>query len=113
MAIIPCETCGKEFGSNFSLARHIQTVHEGLRNFVCNICGEGFARKSQLENHVRRNHENIEFPCNICQETFATVENRTRHVRSVHQGQRNVKCVSCDKSFRHLSDLKRYITLQI
>ena len=109
MAIIPCETCGQNFGTNFALQRHIQAVHLGQRNFTCDTCGEGFVRQDQFRNHVRRNHENIQIQCQICAQTFATVENRNRHLRMVHGGQRNYKCVSCDMSFGQMSDLKRYI----
>ena len=109
MAVIPCETCGQNFGSNFALQRHIQAVHLGQRNFTCVTCGEGFVRQDQFRNHVRRNHENVQIQCQICSQTFATVENRNRHLRTVHGGQRNYKCVSCDMSFGQMSDLKRYI----
>ena len=107
MARIPCHVCGNTFGSNFALNRHNQTIHENQRNFRCDTCDEFFARPVHLENHVRRHHQNIEISCNFCQETFANVENRNRHVQSVHDGRNNFKCVSCDKNFRHLSDLKR------
>lgn len=107
MARIPCHICGNAFGSNFALNRHIQTVHEHQRNFRCDTCGEFFARQAHLETHIRRHHENVEFRCNICQELFANVQNRNRHVQTVHDGQKKFKCISCDKNFRNLSDLKR------
>ena len=107
MAVIPCSTCRKTFGSNFALNRHVQAIHEGLRNFVCNTCGEGFTRRDQLTNHFRRNHENVQIQCQFCAQTFATNGNRTRHIQLVHQAQRNFKCVSCDMSFGQISDLKR------
>ena len=107
MARIPYETCGQTFGSNFALQRHNQAVHLGHRNFTCQNCGEAFSQRTQLQNHIRRHHENVQIQCQICQETFANVQNQDRHVQSVHNGQTKFKCVSCDKNFRHLSDLKR------
>ena len=52
-------------------------------------------------------HENVVIRCDICQNTFATGENLRRHIQTVHEGGRKYKCVSCDKTFRQLSDLYR------
>ena len=42
-----------------NLSRHINTVHNRIKNFECDECGHAFAQKFDLGTHMRAKH-------NIC-----------------------------------------------
>ena len=46
-----CGRCGKEFSHNHHLKTHIETVHEGLKRFVCQKCNKKFASPNALKYH--------------------------------------------------------------
>ncbi|KAF9978410.1 hypothetical protein BGZ73_002589 [Actinomortierella ambigua] len=50
----PCPTCGKSFTRMHDVQRHISTVHEGSRNFVCAGCRRAFARRNGLNRHQQQ-----------------------------------------------------------
>ncbi|KAG0234537.1 hypothetical protein BGW42_006422 [Actinomortierella wolfii] len=50
----PCPTCGKSFTRMHDVQRHISTVHEGSRNFVCAGCKRAFARRNGLNRHQQQ-----------------------------------------------------------
>ena len=45
--------CGKTFCSNFSLVRHLRTIHEGQRAHACPQCGKSFTQKQHLKEHMK------------------------------------------------------------
>ena len=47
-----CETCGKNFTSNFNKKSHIKTVHEQIKEFKCEICGKAFGFLSNKKAHL-------------------------------------------------------------
>ena len=49
--------CGKSFCSNFSLVRHLRTIHEGQRAFTCPHCPKSFTQKQHMKEHLKT-HEN-------------------------------------------------------
>ena len=62
-----CEICGKSLSSRASLARHINTIHEGKKPFTCDICGKCFTTETQLAQHIGAIHEGKKpFKCDIC-----------------------------------------------
>lgn len=44
-----CNICGNIFSDTKSLKKHIQSVHNKFKPYVCNICGHKTARKAMLE----------------------------------------------------------------
>ena len=51
-----CDLCGKGF-SRFSLKKHIEAVHGGLKNFQCNYCEKSFSQLGNLKRHIQSIHE--------------------------------------------------------
>ena len=47
--------CGKAYAEPHALKIHIQTVHEGRRDFPCEFCGKAFITKQHLKVHIRNN----------------------------------------------------------
>ncbi|EMC96379.1 hypothetical protein BAUCODRAFT_33706 [Baudoinia panamericana UAMH 10762] len=50
-----CHVCGKGFGANKSLRRHMRSQHEGLR-YRCSGCGKAFGRRDIRNRHAKEKH---------------------------------------------------------
>ena len=60
---------------------HINSVHEGVKNYKCDLCDKVYSRPTDIK----------------------------RHIIGVHEGQKNYKCDICGKAFKQSSHLKRHI----
>ena len=54
---VNCDSCGKFFGSNQNLKRHVNAIHEKLQPFKCDTCGLQFSLKANLSRHIRNIHK--------------------------------------------------------
>ena len=54
-----CKTCGKVFGENDDLRKHIRSVHEGIKNHVCETCGKAFSENRNLKKHILSVHDGV------------------------------------------------------
>lgn len=43
-----CEICERKFVNGKTLSKHIKTVHNKIKPFICNVCGKKTARKASL-----------------------------------------------------------------
>jgi len=57
------EGCNKEFGSRWSLKRHLCT-HTGEKSFECSICGKEFVQKCSLRRHEQTHTDSKTWVCN-------------------------------------------------
>lgn len=44
-----CNICGNYFANSKCLKKHVQSVHDKFKPFICNICGHKTARKAMLD----------------------------------------------------------------
>lgn len=44
-----CEICDRKFVNGKTLSKHIKTVHNKIKPFICNVCGKKTARKASLQ----------------------------------------------------------------
>jgi uncharacterized Zn-finger protein len=49
-----CSSCDRSYLRSIDLKRHIETLHEGIRDFQCDLCKKGFTRKEGLMAHLNR-----------------------------------------------------------
>ena len=49
-----CKLCGSWFSDSKCLKKHVQSVHTGLRPYICHVCNHKSARKAMLEVHMRQ-----------------------------------------------------------
>ena len=109
---------------------HIDSVHEGKKDFKCPHCGIGFGRPGHLKRHIQEVHE-IEktFKCEYgCNASFYQKTKLILHMRSVHpehldafneeknaiekaveNGEKPYKCELCDYRASHRNTLKRHV----
>lgn len=43
-----CEICQRKFVNGKTLSKHVKTVHNKIKPFICNVCGKKTARKASL-----------------------------------------------------------------
>ena len=100
-----CNQCSKSFSNPHNLQRHINTVHEGRKDFICKICNKAYCEAKNLKFHMFTVHEGKKSEyskaikkCEDCE--FASNSwNLKQHIRSVHEGRKDHKCGSCDKTY--------------
>ncbi|XP_055711886.1 zinc finger protein ZFP2-like [Phlebotomus papatasi] len=66
-----CPHCNQVYSTKQNLRRHIEDIHEKLRNHLCTICGKGFAQITTLKSHYNV-HSKIKFQCDVCGKRFKT-----------------------------------------
>lgn len=134
-ANFPCEICGKNLKSKYSMGLHIATVHEkrptvncykcdssflshALRNrhlievhgdkrtFPCKLCDKVYNRRKTLMEHNRHKHLKVyNHQCELCAQQFYLPSALQEHMAG-HTGERNFKCDQCDKSYPGLKSLQ-------
>lgn len=104
-----CNTCGKNFYTNFHLDVHIRS-HTGERPFKCQFCDKAFAQMSGLKMHTFTHTGERPFKCLKCPKTF----NQYGHVREhmmTHSSDRPHVCAVCDRSFRVKGNLTAHMLI--
>ena len=85
------------------LLKHIESVHEGKKPYLCLLCNQKFSQKSKLKGHVARIHDgNKPFSCESCGQVFTNKRNMKLHVASSHEGlvKPSFQCPQCPKKFK-------------
>ena len=92
----------QEYCSEGNLKRHVSTVHQGIRPFVCPVCGNMFTQKGHMTAHLVKIHaqdktafalaggkrasatdKDRPFVCEICDQRFTAKGNLKRHMLKV------------------------------
>ena len=105
-----CNICFMEFSSADAIKIHVNTIHEGMKNFKCEICTNAFATDFDLQKHHKRMHnESLTIhECPKCEYTSTEAGRVRKHVKMVHEGERPYPCSLCEKAYANSSDLKRH-----
>merc|ERR1719197_315428 len=95
-----CLLCGKVFGQDSDLERHLDCVHRRLKKFECERCGKRFGQKSSLKTHIETVHEKKrKFECSQCDATFGERSSLKRHELGHAGVQWQCLLQGCDKVY--------------
>ena len=110
-----CQITSLGFTTEKNLSRHIEEVHEGIRNYKCNLCDKAFYRKWDLNQHIKSCQ--IYYICETCSQTFcyknALIQHEKKHNKRYKKfSQRRFnpsKCEYCLKVFQNTLKLHGHI----
>ncbi|KAH8243233.1 hypothetical protein KR032_005731 [Drosophila birchii] len=110
-----CEICSRKFVNGKTLSKHVKTVHNKIKPFICNVCGKKTARKASLIIHMRQHTGEKPLQCGECK--FSTRDpsvlhkHRQRHGSQDSQSLGTLKCSQCDYNCIQANALKRHMRL--
>jgi hypothetical protein len=112
-----CTLCHKVFGQAGDLRRHVDTVHLGLKKYVCDFdeCAKAFGEASNLRAHISMVHMGSKkHVCDFdeCAKAFGLSSGLRRHVSTVHMGSKKYVCDfdQCTKAFAETCNLRAHIS---
>ena len=103
--------------SKKSLAHHIKTVHDKIKDFVCEHCQYACSEITTLKNHIKAVHDKIKDNiCHTCGKGFALMAAFKLHLKKhdtlkvKHKNETVIsKCQLCNRDFNHLGHLERHM----
>ncbi|EDW79318.1 uncharacterized protein Dwil_GK25365 [Drosophila willistoni] len=111
-----CEICSRKFVNGKTLSKHVKTVHNKIKPFICNVCGKKTARKASLIIHMRQHTGEKPLHCEQCK--FSTRDPSVLHKHRQRHGSSSgaqpsisLKCSQCDYSCIQANALKRHMRL--
>ena len=72
----------------------------GRKYFQCDVCKKTFNQKQNLEKHINNVHEVIkDYNCSFCMKRFSRHEHLQKHVKYMHSKMKKIQCVICNDRF--------------
>ena len=111
-----CEICSRWFSEESDLGNHMQDhqkvkVVEESSKFYCNFCEETFTNKKCLMKHKKRNHKERVTLCWKYESGICDFDDSSCwfiHCLNRKEDQKMLKCRSCEKEFKTLSDCLKH-----
>lgn len=103
-----CHTCEKTFSTVRSLKVHQDSIHAGLKPFVCDVCKRSFGKRCDLRMHKLTHSDDAPHLCGLCGKTFKNPLQLKAHNKVVHCGSKDHVCEMCGKCFNQLKNLYRH-----
>ena len=105
-----CVLCERSFSLAGDLKKHNNAVHNGQKDHKCDSCGKAFSQGGHLNTHINAVHnEQKDHKCDSCGKSFSIAGSLKIHIIAVHDGQKEHKCDSCGKSFSRAGNLKKHV----
>ncbi|GFY62027.1 transcriptional regulator ovo [Trichonephila inaurata madagascariensis] len=80
---LSCRVCGKTFGLQRLLNRHMK-CHSDMKRYLCTFCGKGFNDTFDLKRHTRTHTGVRPYKCNMCEKSFTQRCSLESHTLKVH-----------------------------
>ena len=75
-----CHQCDKVFTRRYRLTAHMRS-HDGIKKFRCVVCGKMFGRNDHVLRHMQKKHHDLEeYKCDICDSRFTVINEIIAHV---------------------------------
>lgn len=107
-----CNKCGKFFRSDHSLTKHMEIHNTGSQLYNCKFCEQVFQRPYTLQQHVNNVHKKVpkvlHCPVQGCKVTVNRNSTLLNHLK-IHSGQRDHKCMYCEKTFFQKYHVTRHV----
>lgn len=103
-----CKICGKTYGFQKDLRRHVKKSHGDSKPYICKECGRGFTDSETFRAHERLHTGEMPYKCTYCPKVFRSSKSLILHTRT-HTGERPYKCDFCDKRFAKTSHRKSHL----
>ena len=87
-----------------------QSVHTGLRTFLCPYCPLTFKWSSHYQYHLRQHTGECPYPCDSCPKAFKNSSSLRRH-KNVHLGLKPYTCSVCNKAFTQSTNLRQHMRI--
>jgi len=87
-----------------------QSVHTGLRTFLCPYCPLTFKWSSHYQYHLRQHTGECPYPCDSCPKAFKNSSSLRRH-KNVHLGLKPYTCTVCSKAFTQSTNLRQHMRI--
>jgi len=103
-----CSYCGKIFKYNYSMKKHVESLHEAP-TVPCHICGILLKGQKTLTSHLKSVHEKTvrhHCPEPGCTMTAVNSHHLKDHIAVVHRGQARYVCSVCGKEHGYYKALK-------
>lgn len=107
-----CPICGKALKSN--LERHIEAIHEKMRNYHCDLCDYSGYHKDYIINHMKSVHLESELKCDSCDYVTNSTKLLKLHINNRHtdiseQAHKRTICVHCNRSFKSKAYMAEHV----
>ena len=115
-----CDFCEKSFFAASSLKAHLTTEH-GV-DHTCKFCKKTFKHPKYFKNHMEKFHKNDSnrYQCDLCTTNnssdpiklhngFKSKLGLRIHIETVHEGKKQVKCNTCNKTLTNQAALNNHI----
>ena len=112
-----CKICAKFYPSEFSLQKHVKSVHpDGIaKSCICDICDKTFKTWQELRDHLpehdfkySKDPDSVltgEFHCSKCPRVFLVAETLEQHIAKSHSD-KSFQCDVCQLTFIKLTKLQ-------
>lgn len=87
-----------------------QSVHTGVRTFLCPYCPLTFKWSSHYQYHLRQHTGECPYTCDTCPKAFKNSSSLRRH-KNVHLGLKPYTCSVCNKSFTQSTNLRQHMRI--
>lgn len=102
-----CDTCGKAYTSEKTLAEHVVISHTKAYDYCCELCGIGMVSQGALNRHMLAHTDEKKHECQVCHRKFKRKMQLTYHMRN-HNTEALLMCGVCGKTCNNPQALRNH-----